>query len=191
MTHATTGHEKRDRLLAMLEHGLVMIHLDPRQPGVIVPPGFRGQAVLRLNLAWGFNLPALDVGDEGIYAILSFNRQNFACTLPWPSVFALTWPERDHDGAVWSEDVPPELRAAMGAEAPRRPEPARPRPVESTPAPAPAPTPVTDDEPRLPPLFIVHEGGRGRKSAPAAGDAEPPAPPEAAPERPRLRLVKG
>ncbi len=195
MTRDSNAHEKRDRLRAMLDQGLVMIHLDPRLPGVVVPAGFRGQPVLRLNLAWGFNLPALDIGDDGVYAILSFNRQNVACTLPWPSVFAMTWPDQDHEGAIWEDDVPRELRSTMGEPPPR------PRPVVALPTPAPASKPEvapvpSDDEPRLPPLFIVHEGGRGKRpltapgpteDAPAATDAVTEAPPA----RPRLRLVKG
>ena len=118
-----TGFQKRRQLLEMLDRGLVMLHLDPRAPEVIVPARFKSDPVLRLNLAYQFRLPALDIGAEGVYAVLSFDKQNFGCTLPWSSIFAVTRPDAGHDGVIWPESVPPELRASLsraGVEAPTR-----------------------------------------------------------------------
>ncbi len=111
-----TGFQKRRQLLEMLDRGLVMLHLDPRAPEVIVPARFKSDPVLRLNLAYQFRLPALDIGAEGVYAVLSFDKQNFGCTLPWSSIFAVTRPDAGHDGVIWPESVPPELRAWAGIE---------------------------------------------------------------------------
>ncbi|MCC6625581.1 MAG: hypothetical protein IT385_30365 [Deltaproteobacteria bacterium] len=208
--------EKRRQLQVMLDAGLVMLHLDPRGDGVIVPSQFKADPVLRLNLAWGFNLPALDVGPEGVYAVLSFNRQNFGCTLPWESIFAMTAPDAGHEGIVWPESVPSELApyfqaAGQGSdgvpvslraeERPRRPEPLRAR----QPATARAvqrsergdggdggnggdATDETQPTPPPRPLFIVHEGGREPDPPPPEDGSPAPAPPS----RPRahLRVVK-
>lgn len=207
--------EKRRQLQVMLDAGLVMLHLDPRGEDVVVPAHFKQDPVLRLNLAWGFNLPALDVGVDSVYAVLSFNRQNFGCTLPWSAIFAMTAPDAGHEGVVWPESVPAELAPYFQAagqssggvpvslraeERPRRPEPLRPRapeaPADGTAAhgdvaaPPPALSPAllasTPTPPR--PLFVVHEGGRGEDEAspePAPEGVEP-----APRQRPNLRLVK-
>lgn len=107
-----TAFQKRRQLLEMLDKGLVMLHLDPRPDEVIVPAHLKTEPVLRLNLAYGFRLPSLDVGAEGVYAVLSFNRANFGCTLPWGAVFAMTMPDNAHDGVLWPASLPPELKPA-------------------------------------------------------------------------------
>ncbi len=181
------GNEKRRALELMLDQGLVMMHLDPRVEGVVVPERFKADPVLRLNIAYGFNLPALDVSDDGVFAILSFNRVDFACTLPWPAVFALTAPERAHEGTAWPESAPAELtpffndlgyiKGAIPVSLEADPVPIRERRTPPTPPP-----------PRPPPIFEVHDGGRpddAPDGATAAGDDEGPSP------RPQLRLVKG
>ena len=107
------GFQKRRHLLDMLDDGLVMVHVDPRGADVIVPQRFKSDPVLRLNLAYMFRLPALDIGAEGIYAVLSFDKQNFGCTLPWSCVFAVTRPDANHEGIVWPESAPAELRGSF------------------------------------------------------------------------------
>lgn len=106
----------------LLDRGVVMIHIDPRVDGVVVPRQFSGECALRLNVAYGFSLPALESSETGIYAVLSFGGQNFGCTIPWSAVYALTLPEDEHDGMVWPDSIPAELQevAAPGAQkAPR------------------------------------------------------------------------
>jgi hypothetical protein len=107
-----TAFQKRRQLLDMLDKGLVMLHLDPRPEEVAVPAHLKTEPILRLNLAYGFRLPALDVGAEGVYAVLSFNRANFGCTIPWSAVFAMTTPDNGHDGVMWPDSLPPELKPA-------------------------------------------------------------------------------
>ena len=121
----SASEQKQRQLLSMLERGLVMIHVDPRREGVVVPEQFKAQAVLRLNLAYGFNLPALDIDEEGVYAVLSFSRQDFGCTLPWSSVFAITMPDANNEGTMWPGSLPAELRESVGdtSEQPSSPDP--------------------------------------------------------------------
>ncbi len=149
------GFQKRRHLLDMLDDGLVMVHLDPRGADVIVPQRFKSDPVLRLNLAYMFRLPALDIGAEGIYAVLSFDKQNFGCTLPWSCVFAVTRPDANHEGIVWPESAPAELRgsfarAGVTSATPLRNNPPAVSPVAAVPAPEPEPTaaePATSEEP--------------------------------------------
>lgn len=160
--------QKRRQLLDMLTDGLVMLHLDPRVEGVIVPEQFAKDSALRLNIAYQFKLPALDIGAEGVYAVLSFNRKNFACTVPWPSIFAMTKPHAGHDGVVWPHSVPPELKGSFAQAGIDRPTRLRPTGSDgSTPAP----------EPPARELEVV---------SPAGGDSAEPTP-----RRGHLKLVKG
>lgn len=197
-----SGFQKRRKVLEMLDAGLVMLHLDPRSPEVVVPQRFKSDPVLRLNIAYGFRLPALEVGAEGIYAVLSFDRQNFGCTLPWSSIFAVTRPDFGHDGIVWPESVPPELRASFARAGVS--EPTRLRTQRATDD-APPPEAAREQAPpaeNVRPLFVVHEGGRATtaESNDHDGDADAQQPPDDArpaaelePPRRRghLTLVKG
>lgn len=188
---------KRRQLLSMLDKGLVMIHLDPRVEGVEVPERFKKDPVLRLNIAYGYRLPALDIGLDGVYAVLSFSKQNFGCTLPWSAIFALTSPDNAHEGIVWHEAVPPELRRSLGIDEPDEElEPAH--GAAEGPRPALAEVEVERDAPPTreptPPLFVVHEGGLTAASAalkPSRDEVDVP-PPEPSPKkRPHLSIVKG
>jgi len=142
-----TGFQKRRQLLEMLDRGLVMLHLDPRAPDVVVPARFKSDPVLRLNIAYQFRLPALDIGAEGVYAVLSFDKQNFGCTLPWSAIFAVTRPDAGHDGIIWPESVPPELRPSLtraGVETPTRMRTATPPAGTPEPSATPSATPSTE-----------------------------------------------
>jgi hypothetical protein len=110
----TDAQQKQTILLALLDtndggRGLAQVHLDPRHPEAHVPSRFVSQPTLALNLAYGFNLPALEVNKEGIYAVLSFGGRNFGCRLPWEAIYALTSPDDGHRGHLWPKSAPPEL----------------------------------------------------------------------------------
>lgn len=112
--------------LDLLERTSVFVHLDPRRPGVMVPPGFlkQPQLVLQIGLNMAISIPDLDVGEDGITCTLSFNKRPHFCSLPWSSIYALIGEQGG--GMVWPEDVPPEVvsqqRAAAKKEAkPRKP----------------------------------------------------------------------
>jgi stringent starvation protein B len=103
--------EKKQTLLAFLSRGVAMVHLDARQPGVMVPEQFATDAHLRLNLSYRYGIPDFEVGDESVEATLSFGGRAFHCVLPWDSVFAVT-SSGTGEGQVWPEDLPTE--AARG-----------------------------------------------------------------------------
>jgi stringent starvation protein B len=204
--------EKKERLLAALEAGMVMIHLDARRPGVRVPESLKGEAHLRLNLSYRFDPPDLSVGDWGVRCTLSFSGSRFQVAVPWSALFAIAC-HQTRENWVFPEDMPEELlhqapapQAGDGAPGPR-PVALRPAPAA---APAPGPTAVPAPAPAAVPAPAVsaaegtprpalREVPREPPAAPAAaaspppdgeeGPREPP-PAPAGPGRGHLRLVK-
>ena len=102
------GPEKKARLLAALDRGMVMIHLDARRPGVIVPLAMRTESHLRLNLSYRFDPPDLTVGEWGIRSTLSFSGSRFTVAVPWSALFAITSHETK-EFWMYPEDMPAEL----------------------------------------------------------------------------------
>ena len=129
---------KKDVANALLEQSTVFVHLDPRSDQVKVPPWFKKQPqlVLQVGLNMAVRIPDLDIGDEALSCTLSFNRSPHFCWIPWGAVFALVG--ENGRGMVWPDDVPKEVAAqaaqqqkkeagpklhAVPAEKPREPEP--------------------------------------------------------------------
>ncbi|KFA94064.1 ClpXP protease specificity-enhancing factor SspB [Archangium violaceum] len=193
------GPEKKARLLAALEKGMVMIHLDARRPGVLVPTSLRNESHLRLNLSYRFDPPDLTVGEWGVRCTLSFSGSRFKVAVPWSALFAIT-SHLTKEFWMYPDDMPAELlqqtmvttkvpesvteQPAPAAELrPRavlrevgRPEDESPEPVAAVPAPAATPAPVPVSAPAPVPSPIEAEGPR---------DEPPPGP-----RRGHLRLVK-
>lgn len=131
---------KKDVALALLEQSSVFVHLDPRSEAVRVPPWFKKQPqlVLQIGLNMPVPIPDLDVGEDGIFCTLSFNRSPHSCWIPWASVFALVGDNAR--GMVWPDDVPSEVTAQAAQQqaraeekpslraVPSKPEPSSPKP---------------------------------------------------------------
>jgi stringent starvation protein B len=100
---------KKEVALALLERSSVYVHLDPRQATVVVPPWFKKQPqlVLQIGLNMPMPIPDLRLDDDGMSCTLSFNRAPFFCVVPWASVFAMVG--EDGRGMVWPDDVPAEV----------------------------------------------------------------------------------
>jgi|SRR5579883_2365625 len=101
---------KHEVFLHLLKQGIcVLVHLDPRRPGVELPDHLKNQ--VRIALLYGLELPIpipdLKVTDQGIQGTLSFNRSPFLCQIPWTAVFAIS--TEDQRGVVWEDDVPADL----------------------------------------------------------------------------------
>ena len=103
-------------MLALLAEASVFIHLDPRGQAVRVPPWFKNQAqlVLQVGLNMAVPIPDLDVGEQAITCTLSFSRRPFYCSIPWKSVFGLVG--EGGPGLVWPDDVPVEVAAQVHAQ---------------------------------------------------------------------------
>ncbi len=102
---------KKDVALALLESSTVLIHLDPRTEEVRVPPWFKKQPqlVLEIGLNMPVPIPDLSVDDDAVSCTLSFSRSPFFCFIPWGAVYALVG--SDGRSMVWPDDVPPEVVA--------------------------------------------------------------------------------
>ncbi len=111
MASTTRLPAKKDVALALLESATVLIHLDPRVEEVRVPPWFKKQPqlVLELGLNMPVPIPDLSVDDDAVSCTLSFSRSPFFCFIPWSAVYALVG--SDGRSMVWPDDVPPEVVA--------------------------------------------------------------------------------
>ena len=111
---------KKEVATALLQQSTVFIHLDPRAEDVIVPPWFKKQPrlVLQVGLNMPVPIPDLHLDDEGVSCTLSFNRSPCFCRIPWKAVFALI--SEDRRGMVWPDDVPREV--AVQVQGPARQE---------------------------------------------------------------------
>lgn len=107
---------KREVMLALLAETSVFVHLDPRSPAVRVPPWFKNQPqlVLQIGLNMAVPIPDLDVNERGIDCTLSFSRRPFPCSIPWTAVFGLVGD--NGPGLVWPDDVPAEVAAQVQAQ---------------------------------------------------------------------------
>jgi stringent starvation protein B len=113
---------KKEVALALLERCSdrgIFVHLDPRESTVMVPPWFKKQPqlVLQIGLNMPVPIPDLRLDDEGVSCTLSFNRSPYFCAVPWASVFAMVG--EDGRGMVWPDDVPAEVPLSrQGQQAP-------------------------------------------------------------------------
>lgn len=134
---------KQDTFRTMLEAGpSVLVYFDARGEDVWVPARFKAMPQLILDIGYNMRppIPDLEFGGDAITCTLSFNKQPFACRLPWRAIFMMQR-KSTTDSRVWSEDVPPEVAAHRApapapAPAPRPQLVAVPSPAASAPAPA-------------------------------------------------------
>jgi hypothetical protein len=122
---------KKEVALALLERSNdrgIFVHLDPRQATVVVPPWFKKQPqlVLQIGLNMPVPIPDLRLDEEGMSCTLSFNRSPFYCVVPWASVFAMVG--EDGRGMVWPDDVPAEVPLSRQGQ---QPSPAAPTPMRA------------------------------------------------------------
>ncbi len=170
--------DKKERLLAALDQGMVMIHLDARRPGVLVPTHLRSEHHLRLNLSYRFDPPDLSVSSWGVRSTLSFSGSRFQVAVPWSALFAVT-SYVTQEFWLFAEDLPGELVEAATEKVPAADVPGATPPS----APRPARTPLRD--------VSGEQASAPEPGAPPPPDAPPePEPPKSPPSRSHLRVVK-
>jgi stringent starvation protein B len=103
---------KKETLLAYLERGIAMLHLDARRKGVQVPAQHAEDPHLRLNLSYRYGIPDLTVDEDLVVATLSFRGRGFQCRVPWSAIFGIT-SQSTGEGQVWPEDLPSEVMSAL------------------------------------------------------------------------------
>jgi stringent starvation protein B len=179
---------KKEVALALLERSNdkgIYVHLDPRQAAVVVPPWFKKQPqlVLQIGLNMAIPIPDLRLDDEGMSCTLSFNRSPFFCVVPWTSVFAIVGD--DARGMVWPDDVPAEIARHASQQ---QPQPAPVRAVDGPPKGKGSGGAARDAKPESPRTSSTNgAGGKKQKKRPplaAVSDvAEPPKGKQGRPER--------
>jgi len=174
---------KKEVALALLERSSVYIHLDPRQTAVVVPPWFKKQPQLVLQVGLNMPVPIADLrlDDDGMSCTLSFSRTPFFCVVPWSSVFAMMGD--DNRGMVWPDDVPVEVaRQAQGraSEGPARKEPQKVAAAREPKAEG-APKPKRSRKRERPALSAVPDGEEAPLPSKAAKPAQEQAVPAARP----------
>lgn len=117
MATTTVLPPKKDVMVALIQRSSVYIHLDPRREGVRVPPWFKNQPQLVLQVGLNMAIPIRDLGieDDAVSCTLSFNRSPHFCYVPWGAVYALMG--EDGKGMVWPDDIPPEVAAQQAEQA--------------------------------------------------------------------------
>src|SRR5688500_2449421 len=100
--------EKRSLLLKLLEEGVVMIHLDARQEGVMVPERFREDPHLRLNLDYAFRIPDFSVGEVEVKASLSFSGRPYPCLIPFLAIWGMS-SHKTGQSVIFPESLPLEV----------------------------------------------------------------------------------
>ncbi len=128
-----TERARRRALDALLDEGLVYVHLDARRPGVVVPDHLAGDAALVLKLSHRFHLDTFEVGPLDVTASLSFGGQRFCCVLPYEAMFAFSTDEQPFV-AFYPDAAPEEVTDALAVA------------IRAAPEPAPAPAPEPTDE---------------------------------------------
>lgn len=104
--------DKKARLLAALERGMTMVHLDARRPGVLVPDHLKKEPHLLLNLSYRFSPPDLTVSEWGVRQTLTFGGSSFCVAVPWSALYALKSHETN-EFFMYPDDMPPELLASQ------------------------------------------------------------------------------
>ncbi len=121
--------EKKKLVEALIERGTTQIILDPRRDGVRVPPEFREQPLLRLNISPRFPGSDLKVDWWGVRQTLTFPSGRFHCHVPWDAIFAVGSPQRADRVTFWVESAPEEFREVVPKSIARKPK--TPPPVQS------------------------------------------------------------
>ncbi len=106
------GAEKCRLFDELLEDGTVMITLDSRRSGVVVPPQFMGQVQLNLNFDHLFGIADFAYDDEGVRASLSFGGVDQWCDVPWSAVFMMRSLESE-EVMLFPSELPPEMMALI------------------------------------------------------------------------------
>lgn len=101
---------KQKTLIWMLkEYPKVLVLLDPRVEGVVVPEYLKESLPLGVDLGLHLPIPIrdLEMNSEGFSVTLSFNREPHHVTIPWDSVFGMV--NHENEGPLWPDFLPEEL----------------------------------------------------------------------------------
>lgn len=105
---------KREFIAEILDEGPVLLHVDARYDGVVVPERLKVDPRLVLRFGHGLapEITDLAADEEEIAGTLTFGGVPFHCMLPWPAVYAAV-SEVSQQAMVWPDDVPLEVLDEM------------------------------------------------------------------------------
>lgn len=189
----------RQLLENLLGQGMVMVTIDARSDGAVVPRQFERDPQLRLNLSYRFGLP-IAVDEWGVKARLTFSGVPFDCELPWPSIYMIV-SHVTGQPFLFPEHVPQELmQLATQMRPDAEPEPKKPKLTvvsssdtvqEGEPAAIEQPAPVVSgDTIAIKPTDDALAPANGAPEEAEAESEGEPKPPRTPPRRGHLRVVK-
>lgn len=100
---------KQAQILKLLQFGTVMVFLDSRKLGVVVPEHLKGDCQLRLNFDYAYEVSDFRILPDRLEASLSFNRENFFCVIPFDAVYMIMCHHLQY-GIYFNQSVPIEMR---------------------------------------------------------------------------------
>lgn len=81
--------DKQAQMLQLLQFGTVMVFVDSRNEGVIVPDHLKDDYQLRLNFDYAFEIGDFRVLPDRLEASLSFNKKDFFCIIPFDAIYLM------------------------------------------------------------------------------------------------------
>jgi stringent starvation protein B len=104
--------DKKVQLEKLLAHGTVMIIVDTRVVGVVLPDEDLDQPQIPINLDYGFQIPDFEVGPDGVQATLEFGPRSCFCKFPYDAIYAMRCDLND-ELVIFPEDIPMDIAARM------------------------------------------------------------------------------
>jgi hypothetical protein len=101
--------KKATTMDAMLLKGAVMVTLDARAAGVVVPRAHAESIGLNLNFDYDYGIPDFEVDARGVRASLSFGGRDQRCDIPWSAIYGMRSHE-DDELMIFPKSFPEELR---------------------------------------------------------------------------------
>ena len=105
----STEFEKQAQILKLLQFGTVMIFLDSRREGVVVPEHLKGDCQLRLNFDYAYEVADFRILPDRLEASLSFNRENFFCVIPFDAIYMMMCHHLQY-GICFNHSIPIEMK---------------------------------------------------------------------------------
>lgn len=98
--------QKKKHFEFLLEQDHVLLHLDSRRVGVIVPKSLSDNPALTLKVSKLFE-GEMTYDNSSIVAYLKFSGEYFRCEVPWSSIWGMT--SAGGEQKIWQEEFPKEL----------------------------------------------------------------------------------
>lgn len=105
-TDRETSIEQKTTIERLLNDEQVLVHINPQQPGVVIPPHLTDNRTVTLRLSKFFK-GRLSTNEGEITAELLFGSEYFVCSIPWNSIWGASSVRGEE--FVWTEAAPPEI----------------------------------------------------------------------------------